>query len=156
MGDAFMPGIVYCPQCGAVAEGGTVKCSCCGADIGNKQNQQPSFGYVPPNQNQTNMFAQQQNFNQGNNPQPLQYENYNQYVKNDGAYNGCAITGMIFGILSIVLCCTMWSDLLISAVGIVLSIIGLKSYQYKGCSIAGLVCSIIGLLMSLMILFVIV
>lgn len=145
-----MPGIIYCPKCGALAERGTIKCSCCGADIDNKHDQQPNFGYALPNQNQTNMFNQQQNFNQGM-PQPLQYENYNQYEKNDGAYNGCAITGMILGILSIVLCCTLWFDLLISVAGVVLSIIGLKSYQYKGCSIAGLICSIIGMLLSFVI-----
>lgn len=149
-----MPGIIYCSKCGALVESNETRCHCCGAAIDNKQGQQqngqPNFGYDSYNQNQSGMFGQQPNFNQGMS-QPLQYENYNQYAKNDGAYNGCAITGLVLGILSIVLCCALWFDLLIGVAGIELSIIGLKSYQYKGCSIAGLVCSIIGTLLSVII-----
>ncbi len=167
-----MSNVKFCPMCGASMEGQENICPLCGAIIDETQNAHNQNSFAP----QPDMFSQQ---NQPGNqnpdpgfpnqynpvppvppvppvqfgqvpPPPLQYENYNQYQKNDGAYNGCAITGMIIGILSIFMCCTSFFDIILGIAGVALSAVGLKSYKYKGCAIAGIICSIAGLLFALL------
>lgn len=154
-----MADISFCPNCGAPVEGERNTCSCCGAILREAKNQQQEFGATPP---LDSLFNQQgfgnvpppqnqfsgQNFGQTP-PHPMQYENYNQYAQNDGAYNGCAIAGLVLGIISIVMCCLLWLNIILGIAGIVLSIVGFKSFKYKGCAIAGLVCSIAGTLSTL-------
>lgn len=146
-----MSNILFCPNCGASIEGNKSCCPCCGTSITDSQNIHNSQQVPPQQQNQfgqQNPFMQQSPF--GQMPQnPLQYENYNQYQKNDGAYTGCAVAGMILGILSIIMCCTFWFDILLGIAGLVLSIIGLKSTKSNGCAIAGIICSIAGTLFAL-------
>lgn len=99
-------------------------------------------------------------------PQPPQYNAGQAYVPNQSyipsqPYSpipgqqqpsegmGLAIAGMIFGILSIVLCICNLFDFVIVLPGIILSSIALAGHnQGKGMAIAGLVCSIIGFLLS--------
>ena len=158
-----MSSILFCPKCGASIEGNKSCCPCCGTAINESQNVHNSQPVPPPQQNangippyQQNQFGQQAPFTQQPPfgqipPQPLQYENYNQYQKNDSVYQGCAVTGMILGILSIIMCCTFWFDILIGIAGLVLSIVGLKSKQGQGFSIAGICCSIAGILFAMVI-----
>lgn len=150
-----MLGIYFCPDCGASIDGDRKTCPCCGAIL-IKDERQQNFGAVPPvntnQQGQPFQQGQQNPFGQpgfGPFPQnPMQYESYSQPVRNDGAADGCAITGMVLGIVSIVLCCLSWLDALVGIAGIILSALGIKSYKYKGCAIAGLACSIAGTLLA--------
>lgn len=157
-----MSNIIFCPKCGTSMEGSKNCCPCCGTTVNESQGihnsqlisppQQNTNGIPPYNQNQFGQqngpFMQQPQFGQMP-PNPLQYENYNQYQKNDGVYQGCAVTGMILGILSIIMCCTFWFDIILGIAGLVLSIIGLKSKQGQGFSIAGICCSIAGMLFAI-------
>ncbi|MCH5274305.1 MAG: hypothetical protein J1E65_00595 [Lachnospiraceae bacterium] len=62
---------------------------------------------------------------------------------------GLAIAGMVFGILSILLCICNILDLVLVLPGIILSGVALAGHhEGKGMAIAGLVCSIIGFLLS--------
>lgn len=56
-----------------------------------------------------------------------------------------ALAGMILGIISIVCCC---GSLPVAIVGIILSIIGLKSVNRKGMAIAGVICSAVSIVAS--------
>ncbi len=64
--------------------------------------------------------------------------------------NGMAITGMILGIISLVLLCC-WYGIPFNILGLVFSIIGLSqikknpNQQGKGMALAGLICSIISI-----------
>lgn len=65
--------------------------------------------------------------------------------KTNKSGNGAAITSMIFGIISIVLCCCCGMGFLFGVVAIVFAIIsGKKKGKIQGMAIAGLVCGIIG------------
>ncbi len=98
-------------------------------------------GPIPPYQNQPYMNSPYQN--------PMYTNMGMQPIQNDGGSAGCAIAGMVLGIISIVLCCLNWITMIIGGVGLVLSILGLKSYKFKGAAIAGMVCSICGTLLGM-------
>ncbi len=66
--------------------------------------------------------------------------------------DGLAIGGLITGIASIVLCCFNCIDIPVAIVGLVISILGLKSETKKGCAIGGIITSIAGLLLSILVL----
>lgn len=142
-----MDGIHFCPECGASIEGNRKTCPNCGALL-DKGSSMQGQGNIPPNGNNMQTPFSQPGFNQFPN-NAMQYESYNQYSQNDGASNGCAITGLILGILSILVCCFSWFDAILGIAGIILSSLGVKSYKYKGCAIAGLVCSIAGTLLAI-------
>lgn len=151
-----MFGIYFCPECGASIDGERKTCPCCGAVLVKDQAEQ-NFGAVPPVQNDQQFPPFQQSpysqpgFDQYPN-NPVQYQNYNSPAKNNGAADGCAITGMVLGIVSVVLCCLSWFDAVVGIAGIILSVFGMKSYKFKGCAVAGLVCSIAGTLLAVFVL----
>ena len=64
--------------------------------------------------------------------------------------DGLAVGGLITGIASIVLCCFNCIDIPVAIVGLVISILGLKSEAKKGCAIGGIITSIAGLLLSIL------
>lgn len=66
--------------------------------------------------------------------------------------DGLAVGGLITGIASIVLCCFNCIDIPVAIVGLVISILGLKSEAKKGCAIGGIITSIAGLLLSILVL----
>lgn len=68
--------------------------------------------------------------------------------------DGLAIGGLITGIASVVLCCFNCIDIPVAIVGLIISIIGLKSETKKGCAIGGIITSIAGLLLSIFILVI--
>ncbi|MGN0630708.1 MAG: zinc-ribbon domain-containing protein [Ruminococcus sp.] len=151
-----MIGIYFCPNCGASIDGDRKTCPNCGTILVKDQAEQ-NVGAVPPVQNgqQTPPFQQSPYSQPGGNPyfnNPAYYDYYNRNVKRTGGYDGCAIAGMVLGIISIMLCCFSWFDAVLGVTGIVLSAFGMKSYKYKGCAVAGLVCSIAGTLLALVML----
>jgi hypothetical protein len=68
--------------------------------------------------------------------------------------DGLAIAGMVVGIVSVPCICFGWVAIIIGIVGLILSILGLKSPNKKGMAIAGLICSIVGLIGGLIVLIV--
>lgn len=99
-------------------------------------------------------------------PQPPQYNAGQSYVPNQSYLPsqpyppipgqqqqtegmGLAIAGMVFGILSILLCICNILDVVLVLPGIILSSVALAGQKPgKGMAIAGLICSIIGFLLS--------
>lgn len=150
-----MPNIFVCPACGATVEGEKKYCPNCGQALsGGGQNVHP-FENQNPNSHIPPIppgFYANSHSNYNNVP-PYQNQPYMnmppQMPQNTSASNGCAIAGMVLGIISIVLCCLNWVGIIIGGVGLGLSIAGLKSFQYKGPAIAGLICSICGILLGL-------
>lgn len=69
----------------------------------------------------------------------------------DPAKNWMGITGMVLGILSILLCCLWYLSLIFGLGGLIFGILGMKSQQ-RGMSVAGIVTGAIGLLLGLFIL----
>lgn len=61
---------------------------------------------------------------------------------------GCAIAGMIVGIVSLVFSCYGIFSLIAGIVGLILSTVGMKSSK-RGMAVAGVVCSAIALVFSL-------
>lgn len=121
----------FCPNCGAAVESGRNTCPQCGELLPVKNSSadgQQNNGQIP--------IA------------PMNYEAYNAHTHNDGAADGFAIAGMVLGIVSIVLCCFSFLNFILGIAGIILSILGVKSYKYKGCAIAGIVCSAAGTMLS--------
>lgn len=81
------------------------------------------------------------------------YNTYNTTIpKPSSKKDGLAIGGLITGIASIVLCCFNCIDIPVAIVGLVISILGLKSESKKGCAIGGIITSIAGLLLSILII----
>ena len=109
-----------------------------------QQPQEPT--YVQPMANDSNNMQQYQQIP----PQaPYQYDYYQEQNTPKGG-NGMAIAAMIFGIASVVLCCTVFLSIPCSIVAIILSIICIsKKKNGKAMAIAGLVCGIIGLLATI-------
>ncbi|MGN0630707.1 MAG: hypothetical protein ACI4JN_05200 [Ruminococcus sp.] len=84
----------------------------------------------------------------GSSPEPYSAPyNYQPQMNqpNDNKDN-LALAGMILGIISIVCCC---GSLPVAIVGIILSIIGLKSVNRKGMAIAGIICSALSIAASI-------
>ncbi len=65
----------------------------------------------------------------------------------DSSKNWAGIAGMICGIGSILLCCTIIGGIVLSIVSVILGVIGLKSAK-KGMAIAGIICGALGLVAS--------
>ncbi len=64
---------------------------------------------------------------------------------------GIAVAGLVLGIVSIVFFWIPVFDVLLSIVGLVLSLLGRRSLSRRGMALAGLICSIIGLVLALII-----
>lgn len=108
-----------------------------------------SFGSIPPVPPANNSF--------GSTPPYGSNMNMNmgmQQPPQKSGKDGLAIAGMIIGIVSIVLMCFNWVDALIAVVGLILSILGLKSLRRKGMAVAGTICSVVGLLGSILVLII--
>ena len=78
-----------------------------------------------------------------------------------GQKKGIAITGMVLGILSIILFFTSWVAMIIGIAGIILSIITLKkankdpkNYGGRGMAIAGIICGAVGLVLAAVVLVI--
>lgn len=95
-----------------------------------------SFGSIPP-------YGSNVDMNMGMQPQPQK-----------SGKDGLAIAGMIIGIVSIVFMCFNWVDALIAVVGLILSILGLKSLRRRGMAVAGTICSVVGLVGSILVLII--
>lgn len=153
-----MSEIIFCPSCGASAEGARTYCPCCGASLRGDRPFNTMHSPVYPDMNQQpdhqdtcntpqNQFPGQPFYQQG---YGYGYGMYGQMPqKQDNGSAGCAVTGLVFGILSIILCCLSYIGILIGVVGIVLSCIGLRGTRCRGCAVAGLVCGITGTIMAL-------
>ena len=61
------------------------------------------------------------------------------------------IAGLVFGILSLVLCWVPFVGPILGIIGIVLSGVGIAKNWYKGCAIGGLVTAIIGLIIGIIV-----
>ena len=151
--------IIFCPSCGASAEGERTYCPCCGAslrgDIPKSTVQEPVFMNQPQNgtypyQNQSDIPNQNP---YGMPQQPYYQQGYGMYNQTPLRQNtdspAWAITGLILGILSIYLCCLSFFGVILGIAGIIFSCIGLRGTRCRGCAVAGLVCSITGTLMAL-------
>lgn len=78
------------------------------------------------------------------------YPGQNLQNPNQDSGGGLAVAGMVIGIVSILLCCLSVINVALGIAGCILSIIGMRSYRYKGCAIAGLICSICGILLGVL------
>ncbi len=142
--------VLFCSQCGASIEGERRYCPRCGAAL-----QPKDTSRMPePEFMQLGDMGMDTGTNTYQNSGTGYYNRYNGYngiqpQVNPNQFNGCAIAGLVLGIISLVICCTSFIALLVSGAGLTCSILGLRSYSKKGCAIAGLICSIAGLLMSL-------
>ena len=76
------------------------------------------------------------------------YPNQSRQTPDSGG--GLAVAGMVIGIASILLCCLNVINVALGIAGCILSIIGMRSFRYKGCAIAGLICSICGILLGIL------
>ena len=65
--------------------------------------------------------------------------------------NGLQITGLVLGIISIVICCCPYGSIVLAIAGLVCSIMGNRENKH-GVGTAGLVCSIIGISLFVIIL----
>lgn len=109
--------------------------------------QQPQNPYATPG------APQQWNATPVYNGQPGGYTPpYNTYpaypLQGDPGKDWMSISGMVTGILSIPCCFTTFGGIVMGAVGLTLSILGLKSAK-RSMSIAGIVCAAVGILASL-------
>lgn len=136
--------VLFCSQCGASIDGERHYCPICGAALQPKETiRMPEPEFMQPGDIGmgvgTNTYQ-----NSG-----TSYYNGMYPREDQNKFNGCAIAGLVLGIISLVICCTSFIALLVSGAGLTCSILGLQSYSKKGCAVAGLICSIAGLLMSL-------
>jgi hypothetical protein len=68
---------------------------------------------------------------------------------------GFSVASMVFGIISVICCCTGWVGVFCAALAIVFAVVSRKTLRYfDGMSIAGLVLGIFGLVMGVMIIWV--
>ena len=65
---------------------------------------------------------------------------------------GLAITSLVLGIVSVLLCCTLWIGGICGIAGLITGIMGMKSTTGKGMAIGGVICSVVGILAALVIL----
>ena len=91
------------------------------------------------------------------------YESWEDDDYNPPQSNGLAITGMVLGIVALVIgllssCCGGIFVVLFSApfaiAGLIISIIALKKGQNKGMSIAGIICSALALLIGVVMILI--
>lgn len=121
-----------CKVCGYTTEGEIKFCPICGGetavndDARNTAYQQQATGYP------------------GYTPNP---NTYMQPVQQPAGKGGCAIAGMIVGIVSLVFSCSGIIGLIAGVVGLILSIAGLKSDK-RGMAVAGVICSSIALALA--------
>jgi len=130
------------------------------------------------NQTPDNNGQQQQNYQQppqqqGYQPPPQQgYQPlpqqpyapvYSVMTPEQRSARSMAIAGMVLGILALVFCWFFWLSLPLGIVGMILSIVAIKRYEFvqpiggeKGMAVAGLVCSIIGLLVGIILIIVVI
>lgn len=154
---------MFCPICGMDNQDGASFCMACGSsltDAGQKQPAAPNFRQAQePNPNTPLHYQpddtqpptyQQPAYRPDSGYSPLPPYNPAPYYGArplDPSKNWAAITSLITGILSIVVCVFnpsyIWVTLVLAICGIVFGIIGLKSSK-KGLAIAGICCSAVG------------
>ncbi len=105
-------------------------------------------------QQQGNYNYANQNYGMGNMPQQqpymnMQYSYQGVQPQSGNGMIGISITGMVCGIVSILICFTTFFNLIVAIPGLIFSIIALvKKYNGKSMAIAGLICSTLGILLS--------
>lgn len=124
---------MFCPNCGTQNADDVMFCANCGAKMGAEQAPaQPAY--------------QQPVYQQPAYQQPT-YQAPAQPATVPG--KGLGITGMVLGIISLVLFCILYISIPCSIVGAILSGVGLKKAKdagmKNGMAVAGLVCSVIAL-----------
>lgn len=133
---------------------------------------QGSMGNQYVSQNTVNQYSTQGTGHQYGQSTANQYtsqnagNSYSNYQDNTSAYtayqpvmpptvpqpqgaNGLQITGLVLGIISIVICCCSFGGIVIAIAGLVCSIIGNQQNKH-GVGTAGLVCSIIGIVLGVL------
>lgn len=159
-----MSDISFCPGCGSSVETDSKFCPCCGACLDSGMNSPQSdfsscesdnvdTGYDYGDYDYDDLSAAQNGADY-----TWQHQTYMNMSMGMGTSpnmqqdsgGGCAIAGLVLGILSIILCCFLWVNVLMAVIGLVLSIAGIRSYRYKGAAVAGIICSICGMLMGIL------
>lgn len=127
---------MFCPNCGAQNADNVAFCASCGANMGAQQPVQQPVYQAPV----------QQPVYQAPVQQPV-YQPAQQNVPVPG--KGMGITGMVLGIVALVLFCMWYVAIPAAIVGAILSGVALKKAQdagmKNGMATAGLVCSCIAL-----------
>ncbi len=128
-----------CKLCGNTVEGEIKFCPICGGEttVTEDMSSPASDASAIPNYSSTDSQSTIPTYNQ-----PMQYN------QQTGGKKGCAIAGMIVGISSLVFSCYGIFALIAGAVGLILSIMGLKSDK-RGMAVAGVICSAIALVFAL-------
>lgn len=153
---------MFCPNCGNNNPDGVAFCANCGFKF---EDQNPQQAAPQPEFQQSQQQYQQPEFQQPEFQQPEFQQPYQQpYQQPQQQYQApymppmpapvpgkaLGITGMILGIVSLVLCCLFWYfTFLLSIPGLVLSCIGLSKAKKENApnsmAIAGIVCSAINI-----------
>ena len=140
---------MFCESCGSFIPDNQSVCPNCGAQAFQPEQPAVSQSQVQP---ETQPVYQQPIYQQPA-PQPA-YQQTNQPVYTQPApvaatpakrSNGLAVAGLIFGIASLVLCWVPFLGIILSIIGLGLSIAGIakKNASGKGMGIAGLIMSIV-------------
>lgn len=165
---------MYCTTCGKELPDGSSVCDECGTEFtpdkkpvkqeNTSEDYRPYMDYQPFSNRNTNdntgsedSFSKQYSCNQQNSynqQNPYGQQNPYNHDAPEGS-TGLAVAGFVLGIISICCCCLPILSIPLGIIGLILSILGMKS-GYRGLAIAGIVLSsiaiVLGILMILAIL----
>lgn len=133
---------MFCGKCGSTIPDDDVFCSVCGAPVSKVQERQPNSEYESE-QPVIQVPVIQQN--------PVQTVPVLMVAPPTPRSIGFAITGLVFGILSVFLCWLPFIGFIPVAFGFIFSIIGIakRNGGAKGAAITGLILSVLTLLLAI-------
>ena len=169
---------MYCTTCGKELPNGSSVCDECKTEYtpdgkplkreSTSEEHRPYMNYQPFSyQNDNNNENSGQNFEgQYSYGQQKAYERRNPYDRqNFNGYNnsqempeghtGLAIAGFVLGIIGICSCCVPIISIPLGIIGLILSILGIKS-RYQGLAIAGVVLSSISIVLGILMILAII
>ena len=132
---------MYCTNCGKELPSGSSVCSECGTEFASEEK---SAKTEASSDNHRPYMDYQQNFHQQQNS--FGYDHSQEIPE---GHSGLAIAGFVLGILGTCSCCIPLINIPLGIVGLILSILGIKS-RYRGLAIAGVVLSSIAIVLGIL------